>query len=297
MINLYSQHIIFTKNVKVELFYEKNKKIVVVIKKRDGIILEKDIKYISTDLIIPNAYQPRKHFNDETISELAQSIESYGIIQPLSVRRIGETTYELIAGERRLRAAKKLKLKEVPVIIIDITNKDSAAIALLENIQREDLNYLEEAEAYHNLIKDHSYTQDQLANVIGKKQSTIANKMRLLKLDIGIREILLENRLTERHARALLKLPTIDLQKKVLNAVIKKSLNVKNTEELINKELLKLSGQELASDGKKKIKGVFSARVYMNTVKQVFDKYGVDATYKTKELDDEIQVTITIPKK
>lgn len=259
--------------------------------------MEKDIKYISTDLIIPNAYQPRKHFNDETISELAQSIEAYGIIQPLSVRRIGETTYELIAGERRLRAAKKLKLKEVPVIIIDITNKDSAAIALLENIQREDLNYLEEAEAYHNLIKDHSYTQDQLANVIGKKQSTIANKMRLLKLDIGIREILLENRLTERHARALLKLPTIDLQKKVLNDVIKKSLNVKNTEELINKELLKLSGQELASDGKKKIKGVFSARVYMNTVKQVFDKYGVDATYKTKELDDEIQVTITIPKK
>ncbi|MCY6356370.1 nucleoid occlusion protein [Clostridium sp. ZS2-4] len=259
--------------------------------------MEKDIKYISTDLIIPNAYQPRKYFNDETISELAQSIESYGIIQPLSVRKVGESEYELIAGERRLRAAKKLKLEEVPVIIVDITDKDSAAIALLENIQRENLNYLEEAEAYHNLIKEHNYTQEQLAKVIGKKQSTIANKMRLLKLDISIRKILLENKLTERHARALLKLPTNELQKKVLDIVIKKSLNVKNTEELINKELLKLSGQEVAVDAKKKIKGVFSARVYMNTVKQVFDKYGVNATYKTKELDDKIQVTITIPKK
>lgn len=259
--------------------------------------MEKDIKYISTDLIIPNAYQPRKYFDDETISELAQSIEAYGIIQPLSVRKIGESTYELVAGERRLRAAKKLKLKEVPVIIVDISNKDSAAIALLENIQREDLNYLEEAEAYHNLIKEHNYTQEQLANVIGKKQSTIANKMRLLKLDISIREILLENKLTERHARALLKLPTSELQKKILDVIIKKSLNVKNTEELINKELLKLSGQEVAVDGKKKIKGVFSARVYMNTVKQVFDKYGVDATYRTKEMNDKIQVTITIPKK
>ncbi|MCY6372263.1 nucleoid occlusion protein [Clostridium ganghwense] len=259
--------------------------------------MENDIKYISTDLIIPNAYQPRKYFNEETISELAQSIEAYGIIQPLSVRKIGELKYELVAGERRLRAAKKLELKQVPVIVIEITDRDSAAIALLENLQRENLNYLEEAEAYHNLLKEHNYTQEQLANVIGKKQSTIANKMRLLKLDKEIRTILLENKLTERHARALLKLPDVKLQKKVLKNVIKKSLNVKKTEELINKELLKINGQELAADGKKKIKGVFAPRVYMNTVKQVFDKYGIDATYRTKEMEDKVQVTITIPKK
>lgn len=259
--------------------------------------MEKDIKYISTDLIIPNAYQPRTYFDDNTIEELAQSIEAYGIIQPLSVRKISESEYELVAGERRLRAAKKLNLKEVPAIIIEIDDRDSAAIALLENLQREDLNYLEESQAYCNLIKKHNYTQEQLANLIGKKQSTIANKVRLLKLDESIRRMLLENKLTERHARALLKLPTIKIQKKILNSVIKKSLNVKQTEELVKKELAKINGEEVASDGKKKIKGIFSPRVYMNTVKQVFDKYGIEATYRTKDMEDKIQVTITIPKK
>jgi ParB family chromosome partitioning protein len=259
--------------------------------------MQKDIKYISTDLIIPNTYQPRKYFNDESINELAQSIAAYGIIQPISVRVIEENKYELIAGERRFRAAKKAGLNEVPVIIIDIDDKDSAAIALLENIQREDLNFIEEAEAYYNLIKQHNYTQEQLSSIIGKKQSTIANKMRILKLDENIRIEVLENNLTERHARALLKLPNVDLQKKVLKTIIKKSLNVKNTELLIDKELLKLSGEELAADGKKKIKGIFNARIYMNTVKQVFDKFGVQAAYKTKELEDKLQITITIPKK
>lgn len=259
--------------------------------------MQKDINYISTDLIVPNAYQPRKYFNDDTIDELAQSIKAYGIIQPLSVRKISDDKYELIAGERRFKAAKKVGLNEVPVIVLDISDKDSAAIALLENLQREDLNFIEEAEAYYNLIKEHNYTQDQLANIIGKKQSTIANKMRILKLDEEIREKVLENNLTERHARALLKLPTVELQNKVLKIVINRELNVKNTEQLIDRELLKLSGKELASDGKKKIKGIFSPKVYVNTVKQVFDKYGVQATYRTKELEDKIQVTITIPKK
>lgn len=258
--------------------------------------MKKDIKYISTDIIIPNTYQPRRYFNEDTIDELGVSIKTYGIIQPLSVRKIEDNKYELIAGERRFRAAKKIGLKEVPVIVTDISDKDSAAIALLENIQREDLNFLEEAEAYENLIKEHKYTQAELANIIGKKQSTIANKIRILKLDKDIRQKVLENSLTERHARALLKLPTRELQNKVLKNVIKRALNVKRTEELINKELLKLSGKELASDGKKKIKGIFAPRVYVNTVKQVFDKYGVKATYRTKESDDNIQVIISIPK-
>ncbi|EDS76891.1 protein YyaA [Clostridium botulinum C str. Eklund] len=259
--------------------------------------MKKDIEYISTDIIIPNTYQPRKYFNEDTIDELGESIKTYGIIQPLSVRKIEGNKYELIAGERRFRAAKKIGLKEVPVIVTDISNKDSAAIALLENIQRENLSFLEEAEAYENLIKEHKYTQAQLASIIGKKQSTIANKLRILKLDEDIRREILENNLTERHARALLKLPTRELQKKVLKNVIKRGLNVKKTEEFINKELLKLSGEELAADGKKKIKGIFAPRVYVNTVKQVFDKYGVTATYRTKESDKNIQVIISIPKK
>jgi len=259
--------------------------------------MEKNICYISPDLISPNIYQPRKHFNEETIDELAQSIKVYGIIQPLSVRRLSADRYELVAGERRLRAAKKLGLSEVPAILIDITDKDSAAIALLENLQREDLNFIEEAEAYFNLIKDHSYTQEQLAEVIGKKQSTIANKIRLLKLDSEIRNTLLENKLTERHARALLKLPTPELQKKILSIVVSKSLNVKKTEEIIEKELLRITHQEVAADGKKRIKGVFSPRVYINTVRQVFDKYGIDAQYASKDLEDCIEITVKIPKK
>ncbi|MCM0647025.1 nucleoid occlusion protein [Clostridium swellfunianum] len=259
--------------------------------------MEKSICYISPELISPNIYQPRKHFNEETIEELAQSISVYGIIQPLSVRKLGGDRYELVAGERRLRAAKKLGLSEVPVILIDITDKDSAAIALLENLQREDLNFMEEAEAYYNLIKDHDYTQEQLAEVIGKKQSTIANKIRLLKLDTEVRAILLENKLTERHARALLKLPSPELQVKILKLVLAKNLNVKKTEELIEKELLKLTHQEVAADGKKRIKGVFSPKVYINTVRQVFDKYGINAQYASKDLDDFIEITVKIPKK
>lgn len=264
--------------------------------------MENDIiYYIPIENIAPNIYQPRKRFNESGIEELAQSIKSNGIIQPLSVRRFGENKYELVAGERRLRAAKFLGLKEVPAIVLNISDKDSAAIALLENLQREDLNFMEEAEAYSNLIKEHSYTQEKLAETIGKKQSTIANKLRLLKLSDEIRDKILKNDLTERHARALLKLPTEEIQNKILNRVIKNSLNVKKTEELIEKEIINLTTQETAAgtvgESKKKIKGIFSPRVYINTVKQVFDKYGLNARYESNDSDDCIQITITIPKK
>lgn len=259
--------------------------------------MENNINFIPVEFIIPNTNQPRKYFNEESIDELAQSIKAYGIIQPLSVREIEKGKYEIVAGERRYRAAIKAGLTEVPAISINITDKDSAVIALLENLQREDLNFVEEAEAYQNLIKEHSYTQEQLAEVIGKKQSTIANKLRILKLDEEIRKILLENKLTERHGRALLKLPNVEMQKDVLKKVIENSLNVKKTEELIERELMKLSKEEVAADGKKRIKGIFSPRVYMNTIKQVFDKYGINANYKSKEFEDHIKVTVTIPKK
>ncbi|MHC6181538.1 nucleoid occlusion protein [Clostridium sp. JNZ X4-2] len=259
--------------------------------------MQKNVNYIPVDLILPNVYQPRKHFDEESLEGLAQSINVYGVIQPLSVRKLGENKYELVAGERRLRAAKKAGLSEVPVIIVDISDKESAAIALLENLQREDLNFLEEAEAYYNLIKDHSYTQEKLAEVIGKKQSTIANKIRLLKLDKEVKNVLLDKGLTERHARALLKLPTVELQKKVLKDVVKKNLNVKKTEELINRELDKIISSKAKKSKTKKIKGIFSPKVYINTVKQIFDKYGLNANYTSQDLDEEIQIIITIPKK
>lgn len=259
--------------------------------------MQNNISYVSTELIVPNIYQPRKFFNEETIDELAQSIRQYGIIQPLTVRKIGSERYELVAGERRLRAAKKIGLDNVPVILIDITDRDSAAIALLENLQREDLNFLEEAEAYYNLIQDHSYTQEELAQIIGKKQSTIANKLRLLKLDNSVLNLLIDNKLTERHARALLKLPNIELQLKIVSIIISKALNVKKSEELIEKELEKISIENSEKKlNKGKIKGFFNSKIYINTVKQVFDKYGLQAQYSSKDLEDSIQITITIPK-
>ena len=257
--------------------------------------MNNEIIKININKVIPNIYQPRKYFNEETIEELSQSIKQYGIIQPLTVRKIGEI-FELVAGERRLRAAKLANLETVPCNIIDITDSESAQIALLENLQREDLNYIDEAEAYYNLINDHNFTQDELAKRMGKKQSTIANKLRLLKLSSDVREICLQNRLTERHARALLIVPNEELQLKIIKKVINEGLTVKKTEELINKELLKLAGQELKSNGKKSIKSVMPAKLYVNTIKQLLEKFDIPAEYAYKDEKEFIEITVKISK-
>lgn len=254
-----------------------------------------EIVNIRVDKIFPNTYQPRKFFNEEALLELSQSIKEYGIIQPITVRKIGEN-FELVAGERRWRAARIANLELVPCNVIEITDTESAEIALLENLQREDLNFIEEAEAYFNLINDHKFTQDELAKRMGKKQSTIANKLRLLKLTDKVRKLCVENKLTERHTRALLSLPSEELQLKIIKKIVKDSLNVKKTEELINKELLKLAGEQLKKDNNKKIKSVFPAKLYVNTIKQVFDKFNIPAEYKLKDSEESIQITVSIPK-
>lgn len=254
--------------------------------------MNKQIMNIEVDSIFPNTYQPRKFFNEEALNELSQSIKEYGIIQPITVRKIGEK-YELVAGERRWRAARMAEFQVVPCNIIEITDSESAEIALLENLQREDLNFIEEAEAYFNLINDHKFTQEELANRMGKKQSTISNKLRLLKLSESVRLICLENNLTERHARALLRLPTEELQLKVIKKVISNSLNVKKTEELINNELLKLASQQMK---KRKGKGVLPGKLYVNTIKQVLSKFNIPAEYKLQEKEECIEITVSIPK-
>lgn len=257
--------------------------------------MNSEIININIDKIIPNIYQPRKYFNEEAIEELSESIKQYGIIQPLTVRRMGES-FELVAGERRFRAAKLANLENVPCNIIDITDSESAEIALLENLQREDLNYIEEAEAYYNLIIDHNFTQDELAKRMGKKQSTIANKLRLLKLSDEVRTICLQNRLTERHARALLTVSTEQLQLKIVKKVIKDGLNVKKTEDLINKELLRLAGKELNNKKKTNIRATLPAKLYVNTIKQVLQKFNIPAEYGYKDEEEFIEVIVKIPK-
>lgn len=256
--------------------------------------MNNEIIQIHIEKVIPNIYQPRKYFNEDAIKELSESIKQYGIIQPLTVRKRGDM-YELVAGERRLRAAKLADLEQVPCNVVDITDRESAEIALLENLQREDLNYIEEAEAYYNLLHDHSFTQDELAKRMGKKQSTIANKLRLLKLSIEVRSLCLKNKLSERHARSLLVLPNEELQLEVLKKVIQDGLSVKKTEELINKELLKISSEELKKK-RKNTKNVLPAKLYVNTIKQVFDKFDIPAEYGYKDEEEFLELTIKIPK-
>lgn len=258
--------------------------------------MSNELVKVKVDEIIPNTYQPRKFFDEEALQELSQSIKEHGVIQPLTVRKRG-SIYELVAGERRWRASKLAGLSEVPCIITEITDVESAEIALLENLQREDLNFIEEAEAYFNLINDHNFTQEELATRMGKKQSTVANKLRLLKLSEEVRLKCLQNKLTERHARALLIIKDEAMQLDIINKVVKDSLNVKKTEELINRELLKLAGKELNEKDKKRIRSVFPAKMYVNTIRQVFDKFNIPAEYKFKDAEEYIQITVNIPKK
>lgn len=258
---------------------------------------EQEVKKIPINLIRPNTYQPRRIFSHDGIIELSQSIKEYGVLQPISVRKNGTSNFELIAGERRLRASQLAGLTEIPAIIIDITDTESAVMALIENLQREDLNFIEEAEGYNNLIKDHNFTQEDLALRIGKKQSTIANKLRILKLTEDVKERIIKEGLTERHARAMLKLPSEELQNKVIDQILKSGLNVKKTEELIERELKKLAkSDEAKSVRKQKLRWSISPRVITNTIKQIMDKNGIEAEYSHSEEEDYMEIVVRIPK-
>ena len=192
---------------------------------------------IPVHLIQPNPSQPRRVFDEGMIKELAESIREYGIMQPISIRKIMPNVYELVAGERRLRAAKMIGMENIPAIIMNVTEKDSAVLALIENLQRENLNYMEEAKGYQHLIKDFDLKQQDLGQQLGKGQSTIANKLRLLQLSLKVQDRLIEDNLSERHARALLKLSDEKDQLKVIKLIADKKLNVKDTEKLINRML------------------------------------------------------------
>lgn len=266
--------------------------------------LHQEIKYIPIDKIRPNPYQPRRTFNRRSLEELSQSIKSYGVIQPISVRQISNETYEIIAGERRLRASELANLEKIPALIVDYVDKESAIIALIENLQREDLNFIEEAEGYNNLINDHNLTQQELAEKIGKSQSTIANKLRLLKLPGDIQRALVEEGLTERHGRVLLKLPDDETRRLVLEKVINNSLNVSETEELVENILDSLRKKEEEEHeeenvARQKIKSLINVRIYLNTIKNAYKaikEYGIHAEYKEADKVDHVEVVIKIPK-
>lgn len=261
--------------------------------------LDKRIEEVLVDKVIPNPYQPRRTFSQVGLEELSASIKAYGILQPISVRKIGEDKYELIAGERRLRAARLAELKTIPAIINNnYTDTDSAVLAIIENLQREDLNFIEEAEGYANLIEDHGFTQQELAERVGKNQSTIANKLRVLRLGQNIKKRLLESGLTERHARALLKLPDDGLRENALDKVIKDDLNVKKTEQLI-KTMLEAIGKEKEVKPNQKIRSFMNYRIYLNTLKQAYDvikEKQENAEFQQVDKGEYIEVIVKIPK-
>ena len=258
---------------------------------------------VPVDQIIPNPNQPRQVFDEEHLKELAESIKTYGVIQPIQVRKLNNNLYELVSGERRLRASKLAKRKTVPAIEVKINDQDSAVLAIIENVQREDLNYFEEAESYQQLIKYYHMTQEQVAKLIGKSQSFVANKLRLIKMDDEVIEAVKKAGLSERHARALLKVPDKDIQLEVIDQVKRRDLNVKKTERLVEKirnEVLVNNYDEKITPGKKaRVKSFINAQIYLNTIKTAFKEVPrtkQDAKYKETEKEDKIVVTITIPK-
>jgi ParB family chromosome partitioning protein len=199
-------------------------------------IEESPIKYIPIDNILYSPFQPRIQFKeDEDFEELVKSIKERGILQPILVRKKGEDLYECVAGERRLKAAKKAGLKEVPAVIKNFTDEEVLLIALIENLQRKNLNPLEEALGYKNLIEKFGYTQEEIAEKVGKDRATVANLLRLLKLPSIIQEDLLEERLTVGHAKALLALDEEEKQIYVRNLILKKGLSVRETEKLVGR--------------------------------------------------------------
>lgn len=257
-----------------------------------------DVVQLEIDKIVPNKYQPRVMFDEEKITELAQTLKTHGMIQPIVVRKMEEDKYELIAGERRYRAAKMLEWKTVPAIVRDMTDTETASIALIENIQRENLSVIEEANAYVQLIKMHELTQEALAQRLGKSQSTIANRIRLLSLPTEVQDALMNKAISERHARALLKLPDEASQLHYLKIIIEEALTVRETDDRITKHL---QGDK-KKEKKTKAKTTFVSkdiRIATNTIRRSLDlieKTGIDFETEEEDLGDYYQITIKVKK-
>ena len=253
---------------------------------------------ISVEKIIPNPHQPRKRFQENELQGLAQSIAVNGVLQPLCVRPAGEY-FELISGERRLRASKIAGLSTVPCIICDVSDKDSAVFALLENIQRADLHFFEEAEALCNLLNEFSLSQTDAALILGRSQSAISNKLRLLRIPVNIREQIRQSGLSERHARSLLRFQTEDAMKKALRQILLQNL----TADQVEKGSLTIEKEPEQMPGKRDVKrqtAVFkNIRIFLNTFNHAVDimrNAGINAGTDEEETDEYYIYTVRIPK-
>ena len=273
--------------------------------KKNGIWESTRVVFLPVERIAANPMQPRKAFSPQGLDELAESIRAHGILHPLTVRRVADR-YELISGERRLRAAKQLGLATVPCLIAGVDETESSLLALVENLQRSDLNFMEEAEAISCLIRQYDLSQEAVAQKIGKSQSAVANKLRLLKLPPDVVEQLQSNHLTERHARALLRLEG-PLQLAALEQIVENGFNVAQTESyvdaLLDEQKNCAAQPEKASPAQARAQNTYvikDVRFFLNSITRgmrMMKNAGVDAEYGRTETEDDILLTIRIPKR
>ena len=258
-------------------------------------LLSKKIQYIPINHIAPNPDQPRKFFSQASLQELAASIRLHGVLQPLTVQK-GRYSYVLVAGERRLRAAGMAGLREVPCVVLDVKREDSAVLALIENLQRSDLHYLEEAAAIAKLIETAHLSQEEVAAKLGKSQSAVANKLRLLRLSTACADLLRSYGLTERHARCLLRLGDEEERLRAARHIAEKGLNVAQAEEYIDSLLSEIQAEPPRRRPAYLVRDV---RLFLNSLRrgvEVMRRSGVAAEVEREETEDGITVTVRIPK-
>ena len=249
---------------------------------------------IPQEEIYPNPNQPRRRFDFDELEGLAQSIRQNGIIQPIAVRVNNRGEYELISGERRLRASRLVGIKQIPCIIMEANDEKSALFALIENVQRCDLDFFEEAVAIEKLLTDYGMTRDEICKKLGKAPPTISNKLRLLRLPEEIRHRITQENLTERHARAMLKLTSLSQMERAMSIIAEKRLNVAETEKLVS--------QIMTNDSRHRqptVKLFKDVRIFVNTLNHAVDtmrRAGIEADSAKSETDEYIEYIVRIPK-
>ena len=259
-----------------------------------GISDDDVLREILVEKIVPNKYQPRREFTEEKIKELAESIKQNGLLQSITVRDMGNGFYELIAGERRLRAIKYLQYDKTKAIVKELTDEQMATLALIENIQREELTPIEEAHAYQDLLRINKLTQDELAKSLGKTQATVANKLRLLKLSKKVIDAINTKKITERHGRAMVKLDS-SAQEKLLIQILSQNLNVSQTEEKIDtylkiKKDTKVFNPTVNYDGQKIIAKL------IKEIAKLEEKYNIDLNKEEEETMESVVIKVTVPR-
>ena len=254
------------------------------------------LRRIRISEIVRNPNQPRRYFDPEAIATLAESIRQYGVLNPLTVRRTGNGGYELVAGERRLRAARVAGLTDVPCLLINADGEDSSVIALVENLQRRDLDFFEEANGFKRLIEQFGLTQEEAARKVGKTQSAVANKLRLLRLSPACVTLLREGGLSERHARALLRLSDENERLAALRVIVERGCNVAQAEAYIESVLQRAA---VTPPRRRPTFIVKDVRLFLNTIRRsmgIMRRAGVDAACEREDTDEEIRLTIRIPR-